>query len=120
MATYIRTSKFTDWGGRGPFRDVAQWLIEFPDDDYPMREIGLNVDGKPVHADGDETHAYWNDIDVELSFFDDAEEITEESFEELWNLFFATHPTNARGNLRWWVWAIVIGIAYAIIIRLPI
>jgi hypothetical protein len=74
---------------------VDSWLIEFPDEDglnsQPWREIGLNAEGVPVLAGPtDRDYGFWLDMIWEptLGDFTDAEEVTEQTFEELWAQFF--------------------------------
>ena len=64
---------------------VQKWYVEFGDDDYPCREIGLDRNETPVLAGpNDRNYGFWLDTNMK---FDDFEriEITAEQFKEKWN-----------------------------------
>ena len=63
---------------------VTEWFVEFGDDDYPWREIGLGLDGVPVFSGpNDEDYGYWLDTNMKYDDFEGTE-ITAEEFEEKW------------------------------------
>ena len=64
---------------------VAEWLIEFGDDDYPWREIGLGSDGVPVLAGPDDrNYGYWLDTNMKYDDFTGTE-ISSAEFTEKWD-----------------------------------
>ncbi len=101
---YLKSSKATNWEQpsllsrliqklsanpdyeRG-FPEVAEWLIEFGDDQLPDREIGLNSVGVPVLAGPNErNYGFWLDTNMKLNDFEN-EVIEKNYFEEKWNEF---------------------------------
>ncbi|MEO8589908.1 MAG: hypothetical protein ABI432_11095 [Flavobacteriales bacterium] len=107
---HIRTRKATDWPEKEPItvrlwravlffvpQDVAydkkmhlvhEWWIEFDETGDPVREIGLDANGKPVLAAPDDKHiGFWLDTNMTLKDFDQ-NEVNPRSFEACWNQFF--------------------------------
>lgn len=63
---------------------VREWLIEFDDDGWPRREIGLDGDGRPLLRGPDHrNHGFWLDADMRLGDLD-GESIVQELFEQQW------------------------------------
>ena len=66
---------------------VKEWLIEFGDDGYPNREIGIGINKTPVLAGpGSNDYGFWLDTNLVYSDFKE-EEIDKESFESKWQEF---------------------------------
>lgn len=108
---YIKTVKATNWSKDGikekllrmflwfipqPNREneknfhlLSEWFIEFDDDGYPIREIGIDKSGQPILASDvwDGTFGYWLDTNMMYEDFLDAEgsEIEKEEFVNMWN-----------------------------------
>jgi hypothetical protein len=69
---------------RGKYHLVHSWLIEFDEDDYPWREIGLDEGGAIVVAGPSAIGCgYWLDTNMRRSDFT-GESIPEEYFEKMW------------------------------------
>ncbi len=101
---YLRSKKATDWERPGllsrllqrlssnpdyeqAFPEVAEWLIEFGDDQLPEREVGLNNTGVPVLAGPNkQNYGFWLDTNMKLSDFGN-EVIEKVYFEQKWNEF---------------------------------
>ena len=63
---------------------VKEWLIEFGEEGFPQREIGIGESGAPVLAGPTSNdYGFWLDQDVEYSNFKE-EQITKEYFEQKW------------------------------------
>ena len=75
---------------------VHEWFIEFDDDDWPGREIGLDLDGDPVLAGPDDNnYGFWLDTNMRYNDFDGIQ-ITANQFEEKWNHWFASQTKDAK------------------------
>lgn len=70
---------------------VFTWLIEFSEDGIPLKEIGLDINGKPiVKMPYRRNIGYWVDIGMHISKFKkrfQVEEITQANFNNIWNSF---------------------------------
>ena len=105
---YLKSNKATDWENPNllsrfmqrlsvnpdyekAFPEVAEWLIEFGEDQLPDREIGLNSAGVPVLAGPNErNYGYWLDTNMKLSDFEN--EVIEKSyFEKKWHEFYGNN-----------------------------
>jgi len=102
---YLKSNKATDWKKQSllsrlmkrstanpdyenVFSEVAEWLIEFGDDQLPEREIGLNSAGVPVLAGPNErNYGFWLDTNMKFSDFEN-EVIKKAYFEQKWNEFY--------------------------------
>jgi len=101
---YLKSNKATDWEkpnlltrlmqklSANPdyeqaLPEVAEWLIEFGEDQLPDREIGLNSSGIPVLAGPNErNYGFWLDTNMKLSNFE-SETIEKSYFEQKWQEF---------------------------------
>lgn len=70
---------------------LGEWYIEFDDDGFPVREIGIDKSGKPILASDvwDGTFGYWLDSNMKYEDFLDMESsvIDKENFEKMWKEF---------------------------------
>ena len=68
---------------------VRAWLVEFDDEGWPDREIGLDATGSPVVAGPNKrNYGFWLDTNMKFGEFTGSA-IEEEQFETLWNQFHA-------------------------------
>ena len=104
---FLRTTLATDWidpakekwvfkmlrrllpdpnpGYGGKMHLVEAWYIEFGDDGYPWREIGVDANGSPVLAGpSSRDYGFWLDTNMTQSDFDGVE-VSQEEFEALWS-----------------------------------
>ena len=106
---YLRSNKATNWEQLGffgkllksilqslssnpdyemVFPDLAEWLIEFGEDQMPDREIGLNKEGVPILAGpNDRNYGFWHDTNMKLNDFEN-EVIEKDYFERKWKEFY--------------------------------
>lgn len=83
---------------------VKEWLIEFDDNNAPLREIGIGSNGTPVLAGPDsENYGFWCDTNMSFDDFK-GELIGREEFDSLWEqsgvTSIITHaPTDRRGDV---------------------
>ena len=105
---YLKSKKATDWKNPSvltrlmqrmsanpdyekAFPEVAEWLIEFGENQLPDREIGLNSTGIPVLAGPNErNYGFWLDTNMKLSNFEN-EVIEKAYFEKKWNEFYGNN-----------------------------
>ena len=74
---------------------VDEWYIEFDDEGWPGREIGLDSHELPVLAGPDDrNYGFWLDTNMQYNDFNGAE-ISAEHFEEKWNCWIATRKKRA-------------------------
>ncbi len=68
---------------------IKEWLLEFNDQGYPNREIGLDAKGKPVVAGPDDrNYGFWMDTNMMVDDFDKDDTIDEEMFSKFWNEYY--------------------------------
>jgi len=111
---YLRTVKATSWQKGEPvkvkllrkvlwfipspnrenekkFHLLYKWLIEFDDDGFPVREIGIDKSGQPILASDTEdgTFGFWLDTNMKYSDFLDSESsvIDNIEFMDIWDKF---------------------------------
>jgi hypothetical protein len=106
---YLRTRMATDWSRRKSLKIyildtlfwfvpranpgyekkmhlLAEWLVEFDEEGLPWREIGLDMDGRPVLAGpSDECYGFWLDTNMRFDDFE-GEPVAGGEFERLWLL----------------------------------
>ena len=64
---------------------VHEWFLEFDDDDAPLRELGLDMNGEPVLAGpNDRNYGFWLDTNMRYNDFKGSE-ISEHQFILKWN-----------------------------------
>lgn len=68
---------------------VAEWYLEFEDEEEPWREIGLDVNGQVIVKMPDErNYGFWLDTGMKLEDFKrqfQLQPISEREFNDLWN-----------------------------------
>ena len=105
---YLRSNKATDWEQPSffgkllrpilksltanpdyemAFPDIAEWLIEFDEDEMPNREIALDKEGVPIVAGPNErNYGFWLDTNLKLNDFEN-KVIERNYFESKWKEF---------------------------------
>ena len=108
---YLKTVKSTSWPKEEPikvkllqklfwfipnpnrenekkFYLLNEWYIEFDNDGYPVREIGIDTSGHPILASDvlDGSFGYWLDTNMKYTDFLDGESsvIDKEEFMNMW------------------------------------
>jgi hypothetical protein len=104
---YLRTTLATDWeegkslsqrvietvlffvpksnpGYENKMHLVKEWMVEFDEDNQPLREIALDAKGHPVFAGpSEENYGFW--LDTRMMYKDfKGDEIESSEFEKLW------------------------------------
>jgi hypothetical protein len=78
---------------RGKLHLVHEWFIEFDDEGQPWREIGININGRPVLAGPDDrNYGFWLDTNMTLKDFS-GEPVDAAEFERLWRESGAHEPS---------------------------
>lgn len=104
---FIRTYEATDWpkgrslrlrvasallffipqsnpGYEGRYHLIREWLVEFDEEGWPWREVGLDAEGVPVVSGPDKSNlGYWTDTNVRWGDIA-GEEIAGAEFEHYW------------------------------------
>jgi len=71
---------------------VAEWFIEFDDEGFPRREVGIDNAGHAVVAGPDQrNYGFWLDTDMTLKDFTGAA-LSMEEFEAAWRRFYEQRP----------------------------
>lgn len=71
--------------------DVKYWLLEFDDEDFPIREIGVDVNGEVIlKMPYKKNYGFWIDNELKYTDFIEmflAKEVDQIFFKEKWNNF---------------------------------
>ena len=77
---------------------VHEWLLEFDDNDAPLRELGLDLNGEPILAGpNDRNYGFWLDTNMGYNDFEGSE-ISEHQFNAKWNTW--AKDNNASDDSR--------------------